>query len=33
VFEAAESVGVPGLYARFCIWTSENPPSSRHSGE
>jgi hypothetical protein len=33
VLEAADSVGVPGLYARFCIWTSEKVPSNRHSGK
>jgi hypothetical protein len=32
VLEAADSFGVPGPYARFCMWTSENS-SSRHSGE
>jgi hypothetical protein len=29
VFEAADSVGVPGPYARFWIWTSENSPSTK----
>jgi hypothetical protein len=28
VFEAADSVGVPGFYARFCIWPSENTRST-----
>jgi hypothetical protein len=32
VFEAADSFGVPGPYARLCIWTYENLPS-RYFGE
>jgi hypothetical protein len=28
VLEAADSVGVQGPYARFCLWTSENPTST-----
>jgi hypothetical protein len=33
VLEVAESVEVPGPYARFCIWTSEKVPPNRHSGK
>jgi hypothetical protein len=28
VLEAAESVGAPGSYARFCMWPSEKSPSA-----
>ncbi len=33
MFAVTDSAGVPGPYARFCMWISEKVPSSRHSGK